>query len=573
MPLDAMVLTALCAERSAPLTGARIDRISMPEKDLLILSVHTKEDGNRKLLLSFRPGAARIHFTARSPENPTQPPMFCMLLRKYLLGARIRNLEQPEGERLVLIRLDASDELHFHSEKTLAVELMGKGLNLLLIGEDGRIVDCLRRVDYDDGARRALLPGLFYTLPPAQDKPSFLRTDADTFARMTASAPREKSPDRWLLDAFGGLSPLLCRELALDGWKGLEERADRLRQRIAERRFEPVMLLENGRPKDFSFLPIRQYADRWESRTYPDFSTLLEEFYSRRDLEESMRRRASELSRTVKSAHARLLRKLAAREQELSETENRETYRRRGDLITANIYRLKRGMASFEAQDYYEENCPTVTVPLDVRKTPQQNAAYNYKLYSKAKTAARMLTGLIETAQEETAYLESVLDELERAENERDLQDVRAELIAGGYLRSDQRRRREKRPAERKPMRFVSDSGREIFAGRGNVQNDELTFRLARRTDLWLHVQKIPGSHVIVSQSEGEADEQTIRQAAAIAVTLSRTAEGDRAAVDCTLVRNVKKPSGARPGRVIYTDYRTLAAQSDPGLVDRLRKE
>ena len=572
MPLDAMVLTALRYELEAPLTQARIDRISMPEKDVLVLSVHSRDGANRRLLISLRPGSARIHFTAQSQENPAQPPMFCMLLRKYLLGARIVALEQPEGERLLLLRLDSSDELHYHSEKTLAVELMGKGLNLLLIDAEGRILDCLRRVDYEDGARRALLPGLFYSLPPAQDKPSFFKTDPQSFDRAVNAADQSAPPDKWLLDTYGGLSPMLCRELAVRGWEGLSEAADDLRRRAAEKRFEPVMLLQEGQPKDFSFMPISQYGRHCECRTYPDFSTLLDEFYARRDRQENMRRRSAQLTKTAKTALSRLRRKLAAREQELLDTRDRETYRRRGDLITANIYRLSRGMESFETQDYYQEDCPTITIPLDPRKSPQQNAAYNYKLYTKAKTAARMLAELIQSAREEAEYLESVLDELERAESERDLQDIRAELTEGGYLRSEQRKRTRKSPV-RKPMRFLSDSGREILVGRGNVQNDELTFHQARRTDLWLHVQKVPGSHVIVSQTEGEADEDTIRQAAALAVTFSKARDAGKTAVDCTVVRNVKKPSGAKPGRVIYTDYRTLVAVGDAALAERLRKE
>ena len=572
MPLDAMVLTALRGELSASLTQARIDRISMPEKDVLVLSVHSRDGGNRRLLISLRPGSARVHFTSRAQENPAQPPMFCMLLRKHLLGGRICGLEQPEGERLLLLRVDSSDEMNFHSEKTLAVELMGKGVNLLLIDAEGRIIDCLRRVDYEDGARRALLPGLFYQLPPAQDKPSFFKTDAEEFGRMLSAADKGMAPDRWLLDSFGGLSPLLCRELSRSGWEGLESAAGELRRRAEEQRFEPTLLLQNSVPKDYSFMPIYQYGAAWENSTFPDFSTLLDDFYAGRDLQENMRRRSSELTKTVKTTLTRLRRKLAAREQELLDTRDRETWRRRGDLITANIYRLRRGMESFEAQDYYQEDCPAVTIPLDPRKTPQQNAAYNYKLYTKAKTAARMLTGLIETAREEAEYLESVLDELERAESDRDLQDFREELIRGGYLKK-QTQKKTRKPAARKPMRFISDTGREILVGRGNIQNDELTFRIARRTDLWLHVQKVPGSHVIVSQAEGEADEETIRQAAVLAVTYSQAKQGGKTAVDCTAVRFVKKPAGARPGRVIYTDQHTLIAQADPALAERLRRE
>ena len=573
MPLDAMVLSALRRELENPLVGAKIDRIAMPEKDAVVLSVHSREGGSRKLLLTTRPGSARIHFTEQSFENPPQPPMFCMLLRKHLLGGRVSALEQPVGERQLLIRVDAVDELNVHAEKTLALELMGKGLNLVLIGEDGRILDCLRRVDYEDSNRRALLPGLFYELPPAQPKPSFFRTEPGEILRMSAAADHDLPPEKWLLDTFGGLSPMLCRELALRGWEGLEDAVNAFFNRLENEDFTPVMISLQGSPRDFSFMPLHQYGPEAEQTVYPTFSVLLDEFYSLRDRQESLRRRSGELTRTARTARDRLRRKIAAREQELLATEKREEFRRRGDLITANMYRLKKGMRSFEAQDFYADGCPTVTVPLDERKTPQQNAALNYKLYTKAKTANRMLTELLASSREEEAYLESVLDELSRAENDRDLADIRRELTEGGYLRVKSGLKRQKLPPARKPMRFVSDAGREILVGRGNTQNDELTFRLARRTDLWLHVQKVPGSHVIVSQAEGEADEETVRQAAILAVTYSQAREAGRAAVDCTQVRHVKKPAGARPGRVIYTDYTTIAAQADPALAERLRRD
>lgn len=571
MPLDAVVLSALCSEMEEILPGARIDKITMPEKDMVILFIHGPA-GNKKLLISARPGAARVHFTQQKFENPPQPPMFCMLLRKYLLGARISSLEQPNHERMLLIQMDAADELGIRSKKTLAVELMGKALNIALIGEDGRILDCLRRVDYESG-RRPMLPGLFYELPPKQPKPDFFEVSDEEMACLLVQANKELPVDKWLLDSFGGLSPLICRELALEGWEGLCTSISQLRQLVRYGNYVPTMLLEDGRPKDFSFLPLRQYGAVLQSEKAERFAALLDSFYARRDKMESLRRRGAELNRTARTARDRLLRKLAARKQELKDTEKREEYRRRGDLITANMYRLKRGMSSFEAQDYYAEDCPAVVIPLDPLKTPQQNAALNYKLYNKAKTAQRVLTELISSSEEEADYLETVLDELARAETDRDLGDIRRELIAGGYIREKTGGKKVKLPPPRRPMRFRSDSGIEILVGRGNVQNDELTFKLARRTDLWFHVQKLAGSHVIVSQADGEADELTIRQAAALAATHSQAAGGGKTAVDYTMVRFVKKPSGAKPGRVIYTDYNTIIVEADEELSRRLLVE
>ena len=258
MPLDAILLTALRRELENSLLGAKIDRISMPEKDVLILSVHSREQGSRRVLISVRPGSARISLTEQTMENPAQPPMFCMLLRKYLIGARITALEQPLGERLLILRLDTVDELNCRGEKTLVLELMGKGLNLLLLDGDGHILDCIRRVDYEDSNRRALLPGLFYTLPPQQEKPSFFRTEREECERLLTHADRTQPPDKWLLDTFGGLSPLLCRELSLGGWEGLGATLDALRMRIDTGDFTPVMISIDGMPKDYTFQPVYQ---------------------------------------------------------------------------------------------------------------------------------------------------------------------------------------------------------------------------------------------------------------------------------------------------------------------------
>ena len=560
MPLDAAVLTALQNELAPALTGARIDKIAMPERDLVLLSVHTRE-GSRKLLISARSGSARMHFTTASFENPPQPPMFCMLLRKHLAGGRITGLEQPRMERMLLLRVDAVDELDVHSGKTLAIELMGKGVNLILIDGEGRIIDCLRRVDYECGARRAVLPGLFYELPPVQERPNFYTCDEDTAESMILHADRSNEPDRWLMSSFAGLSPLIAGELAVDGWEHLAERCAELKALVARGAFAPTMLWEKDQPRDFSFMPISQYGDSMKQSSESSFSELLDRFYIERDRLEILRRRGAELTRLVRTTRDRQLRKLAAREQELSSAKDRETYRRRGDLITANIYRLKKGMTSFETQDFYDPACPTVTVMLDGRKTPQQNAAENYKLYTKARTAEKVLQELIRKNTEEAAYLDSVLDELERSVNDRDLSDIRRELIVSGFIREKTDGKKQKLPAPRKPLLFHSPSGKEVLVGRGNTQNDELTFKLARRTDLWFHVLHFPGSHVILSQAEGEATEEDIAFAASLAVTYSRASGGGRAAVDYTQVRMVKKPGGALPGRVIYSGQKTVLAE------------
>ena len=568
MPLDAVCLTALRKELTRELTGAKIDKINMPERDLVILTLHLREGGNRKLLISARSGSARLHFTEKSFENPAQPPMFCMLLRKYITGARIAAVEQPGMERMVTLVLDSKDELGDESRKRLTLELMGRSVNLVLVGSDGRILDCLRRADMETNSVRPLLPGLFYDDPPKETKPGFFELSREERERLYLTAPREEEEDQRILHTFSGLSPLWCRELAASG--DVCGAMERLSVLVENGDYTPVLLREGEKPRDFSFAPIRQYGDYVTTETFPDFSSLLDAFYTRRDQQELLRRRSSDLTHAAKTARDRLLRKLDARQRELKATEKREEYRRTADLITANIYRLHKGMRSFEAQDFYQEDCPTVTVPLDVRKTPQQNSAAYYKLYTKAKTANRVLTELIAESEEEIRYLDSVLHEITRAETERDLSEIRAELTEGGYLKANPKQRRPKQPSRRQPLRFMTDGGREVLVGRSNTENDQLTLHTARRTDLWFHVQKLPGSHVILSQNEGEASEKDIRQAAVLAATYSQSG-GGKTAVDYTEVRRVHKPSGARPGMVIYTDQTTILAEPDPALAERLK--
>ncbi len=570
MPLDAVTLTGLTAELSAALVGSRIDKINMPERDLVILSLHSRDAGKQKLLLCARPGSARLHLTEQSYENPPQPPMFCMLLRKYLSGARITAVTQPPFERMVTLTLDSQDELGVVSRKELVLELMGKCVNLVLVGEDRRVLDCLRRADYETNEKRPLLPGLFYEAPPAESKPCFFTLSEEERRALWRSAEPERETDRRLLNTFGGLSPLICRELAQS--EDVEAAMKALAAVVERRSFHPTLLREGSKPRDFSFTPISQYGELVKNERFESFSALLDAFYAQREKAELMHRRSAELQRTAKTARDRLARKLDARRRELQATEKREEYRRTADLITANIYRLKRGERSFETQDFYQDDCPTVTIALDPRKTPQQNAAAYYKQYNKAKTANRVLTELIVGSEEEIAYLDSVLHELSRADCDRDLADIRRELIAGAYLKANEKERRQKQPPARKPLRFLTSSGAEVLVGRGNEDNDRLTLHTARRTDLWFHVQKLPGSHVILSQAEREATEQDILEAATLAATYSQSG-GGKTAVDCTQVRFVKKPAGARPGRVIYTDYKTLIVESDEALAERLRQK
>lgn len=573
MPLDAVTVSALAKELSERLEGGRIDKVQQPERDMLLLSLRAKGE-NLRLVIAAGTGNARAGITRGSFENPAEPPMFCMLMRKHLVGARILSVTQPEYERMLIFTLDTHDELGVQSEKKLAVELIGRSANAVLIGADGRIIDCMRRMDFAGDALRRMLPGMIYRLPPKQEKPVFFALDPAQRRALIASADKTVPVDKWLMDSFSALSPLICRELAYrcnNDYVNLPDACDALCEAVAAGELAPWLISIDGKPKDFSFMAISQYGPAAQLERYDSFSEMLDAFYTRRDRAEQQRRRSHDLTKTVRTLRDRQQRKLAAQHEELRRTEGREDIRHQAELVTANIYRLRRGDRSLECEDYYDPACPVVHIELDPLKTPQQNAAALYKEYNKLKAAEQHLTVLTREGERQLDYLNSVLDELERAETDRDLSDIRRELTETGYIRARKGGKAE-RVKPQSPLKFVSDDGLEILAGRSNAQNDELTLKLARRTDYWLHTQRVHGSHVIIRCEGEEPPPRTLEQAAGIAAYYSQARGAGKVQVDYTMVRNVRKPSGALPGKVIYTDHKTLLAESDGALAERLKR-
>lgn len=573
MPLDAVTVSALAKELSERLEGGRIDKVQQPERDMLLLSLRAKGE-NLRLVIAAGTGNARAGITRGSFENPAEPPMFCMLMRKHLVGARILSVTQPEYERMLIFTLDTHDELGVQSEKKLAVELIGRSANAVLIGADGRIIDCMRRMDFAGDALRRMLPGMIYRLPPKQEKPVFFALDPEQRRALIASADKTVPVDKWLMDSFSALSPLICRELAYrcnNDYANLPDACDALCEAVAAGELAPWLISIDGKPKDFSFMAISQYGPAAQLERYDSFSEMLDAFYTRRDRAEQQRRRSHDLTKTVRTLRDRQQRKLAAQREELRRTEGREDIRHQAELVTANIYRLRRGDRSLECEDYYDPACPIVHIELDPLKTPQQNAAALYKEYNKLKAAEQHLTVLTREGERQLDYLNSVLDELERAETDRDLSDIRRELTETGYIRARKGGKAE-RVKPQSPLKFVSDDGLEILAGRSNAQNDELTLKLARRTDYWLHTQRVHGSHVIIRCEGEEPPPRTLEQAAGIAAYYSQARGAGKVQVDYTMVRNVRKPSGALPGKVIYTDHKTMLAESDGALAERLKR-
>ncbi len=573
MPLDAIYLSALTAELKDKLVGGRIDKVQQPERDMLLLSLRAKGE-NLRLLLAAGTGNARVHLTESDFENPAEPPMFCMLLRKHLVGAHISAVYQPDFERLLIIELEGHDEMGFASQKKLVAEMIGRSANVILVDGEGRIVDCMRRMDFGGDAQRRMLPGMIYRLPPKQEKPPLLETDSAQRKTMIAGSDRQQSLDKWLLSSFAGLSPLVCRELAHrcgGSYDTLPELLDAFVDSVQAGDLRPTILYEEGKPRDFSFMPISQYGPSVSCREEESFSKLLDSFYSQRDRAEQQRRRSHQLFKTVRTIRDRIQRKLASQTEELRRTEDRDEVRKTAELVTANIYRIKKGDRTLECVDYYDPECPVIRIALDPLKTPQQNAAALFKEYNKLKAARAHLTGLIEEGERQLDYLNSVLELLSLSETEKDISDIRRELIATGYLRK-QGGSKADRSKGQAPWRFVTDDGFEVLAGRSNVQNDELTTKTGRRTDYWFHTQRLHGSHVILRCNGLEPTELAIAQASAIAAYYSQGREGGKVPVDYTMLRFVRKPSGALPGKVIYTDYKTIMTGADEALVKRLKK-
>ena len=602
MAFDAFFLSAVLEEVREKCIGARIDKIHQPSRDTLILQMHSR-DHRTKLLFAANPTAPRLHLTTASPENPAEPPMFCMLLRKHLMGAKLSDISQPPMERCATFTFDCTDEMGFPVQKKLVAELMGRTCNLYLLSPEGRILDCLRRIGLDESAKRAALPGLNYQEPdpvakknpkvchseqaqraeesthpnihcsntPCQDPSTGLRLAQDNSISLFLSALQEPGADVLadrLMDVFGGLSPLVCREASLFAAGDTDARIDALdvaktAEKLAlffhEHLNHPkpcYYALADGTPKQFAFCPIRQYGDYKEADS---FGALLDMYYTVRDRKDSMRQKSQAVRKTVQNLCTRLTRKLAIQEKELEATYDRERLRQLGDIVTANIHKIVKGQTIVQCEDFYDEEMKVIDIPISPILSPQQNAAKFYKDYARMKNAEKELTKQIELGETELYYLKSVLEELNRAQTDAELEEIKRELQDGGYIRADAGRKKVKQ-ARLQPMRFESTDGYPIYVGRNNRQNEELTFKLARKDDIWCHASKVHGSHVIISCGGTTPPDDTITQAAQLAAYYSETTGGQNIPVDVTAVKQVKKIPNGKPGMVIYHTYKTVIA-------------
>lgn len=572
MALDGAFLRHIKQELEEKLLGARVDKIHQPNREEVLVAFRTREAAY-KVLFSARANSARVHFTAIPLENPKQPPMLCMLLRKKLQGAKLVAIRQPELERLLHFDFDCINELGDHVTLTLTMEIMGRYSNIILTDEEGKIVDALKRVDAEMSSQRLVLPGLSYHLPPPQNKLCPLATSSQQVVEALNALPKDMELSKGYLAVLQGVSPIVCRELAHQVGRGREltvktmdeEQVFRagffyqqMRDTVEAVSGKPFMAASpQGKPMDFSFLEIHQYGTAAVVKEAESFSQLLDEFYRERDKQERMRVREQDLLKLLSTHSERLSRKINAQRGELEQCADRDGLRVAGDLISAHMYQMEKGAESVEIPDFYQEGSPLVRIKLDPALTPSQNAQKYYKEYRKAKTAEEKLTEQIELAGKELEYLESVLDALARAETERDLAEIRAELQEQGYLRK-LRSKKEKPAAVSAPMKFTTSDGFTVLVGRNNRQNDRLTLKTANNNDIWFHTKNIPGSHTVLVTQGREPTETAMEEAALLAAQHSRAKDSSQVPVDYTQIRYVSKPQGAKPGMVIYVNYKTL---------------
>ncbi len=582
MAIDGAYLYCLRHELESCLVGSRVDKIHQPSKEELVLALRGL-NGSHKVYISARVNSPRVHITEVALENPATPPMFCMLLRKRLVGARVAAIRQLGLERVLYFDFDAINELGDAVRLTLAVEVMGRYSNIILIDGDDRVVDSIKRVDLTMSPSRPILPGIGYIVPLVDS----VRLDLvnHTPEQMAARIASEKIPlEQAIRSCTQGFSPLICREIAYQTLRGeaddgelteaqfhrLERALYRIQQAIQspDKRMPYVLYRTDHTPLDFSFLPITQYGLSARGREADGFSRLLDEFYAEKDAVERMRQRSQDIWRALNTAVDRLSRKLNNQRRELATSRKRDEKRLYADLINANLHSIPRGANRAELINYYDEACPLLQVPLNPALSAAENAQQYYKEYRKAKTAEEILQQQLVIGERDLLYLDSVFDALSRATTVRELEELRQELVATGYMRRQSGR--QKNPPPTKPLQFQSDDGFTILVGRNNVQNDKLTTRMAKGSDWWFHTKAISGSHTVVLTDGVLPPESTLLQAAILAATHSKASNSSQVPVDYTQIRHVKKPTGAKPGMVIYETNRTVYVTPDPELAARL---
>lgn len=558
MALDGIFLYHLKNEIADFAVDSRVDKIYQPSRDELVISLRSRE-GSRKLLMSCNADSARIHFTDYPPENPPKPPMFCLMLRKRLTGAWITSIEQENLERIVKINFSGTDELGDKRSYSLIIEIMGRYSNIIFVDENAKIIDSMKRIDENKSQVREVLPGVTYVAPPAQDKMNIFTDDISKISQRIMQS--NKGLYKAAMDTIKGVSPIVCRELE----NGLSLDAFKVQ---AQNSVPTLVMLDT--PKDYAFIDIKQYDNLAEIKHYDTFSQLLDYFYYERVRLMRIKARSADLFKKLTTLQERAVRKAVNREKELEDCKDKETYKIFGDLINANQYRLEKGQPYYDLENYYDDNKP-VRIPADIFLTPAQNAQKYYKEYRKKQIAETKLNDFIAEANAEARYFESVIDALSRAETDSEISEIKTELSEGGYIKKTADKKKNQKSL--KPMKFRTRDGFSVLVGRNNLMNDRLTMKTAKNYDTWFHVQDSAGSHVICETSGTEITDAAIHDCAVIAAYFSKARESSNVAVDYTLVKNIKKPNGAKFGFVVYDPYKTEFATPTLEEVEGLKDE
>ncbi len=583
MSLDGALLHCV-KEELKNLIGARVDKIYQPSREEIVLTLRLlggADKSRKSLIFSANGGSARVNLTSAEFENPQSPPMFCMLLRKHLGGGRLVDIRQDGLERILYFDFECTNEIGDIVVNTVVSEIMGRHSNIIVV-RDGRVVDSIKRVTDEVSSVRRVLPNIVYETPPRAERLNLLEVNSDEV--LSVLDGRTDRLAKALPDVLEGVSPIFARECAYCAagdvdvpCGGLtEEQRGRIGAFLDKAKAalngaaEFTMLTdETGKKKDFCFVDIGQYGSAMTVTKFDTANALLDDFFSSAGRAERTRQRAHDLLKTVNNAYERVSRKLELQKKELAECGEREVFRVCGDLINANIYQLEKGMTSCTLDDFYTGE--RREIKLDARLTPSQNAQRYYAEYRKLDTAEKMLTELIKKGADDLVYLDSVLDCISRNENEQELNEIRRELREQGFIRGGRDKPDDKRKKLSEPMKFRSTDGFEILVGKNNKQNDTLTLKTAKATDIWLHTKDIAGSHVIIKTDGKTPSEQTIFEAAQLAAFHSKGRSGSGVPVDYTAVKFVKKPAGAKPGMVIFTNNKTLYVTPDESVTEKLR--
>lgn len=580
MALDGIFLSKLKDELKEVIVGLRVDKVNQPTKDEIVLSLRGKGCAY-SLLCCVRADSPRLHLTAHKISNPPTPPMFCMLLRKYLTGAMIKDIRQLSLDRVIFIDFDATNEIGDRIELTVCMEIMGKHSNFILLSE-GKVVDSIKRIDFSTSSVRQILPGLQYKFPPLQDKLNIETESVDSVYNRVVSY-ENKYLSSAVMMSVEGVSPIVAREISHRVCFGDEEVSSlgdvqlemlknelkKMKENLHKADGFYMLITAEGKPKDLSYIDIKQYDDSFSVKKYDSASELLDDFYYERDRINRINHRGHELIKLMTNLVERTARKLSIQREELKKCADREQLKLYGELIVANLYQLQKGTSFYEVQNYYDD-CKLIKIPCDPSLSPTENQKKYYKEYRKAQTAEEMLTKLIAEGENELLYLESVLDEISRADTDSEISAIRMELSDAGYIKNI-KGKKQKQPKELPPLEFRTSDGFRVLVGRNNVQNDKLSLKVASKSDMWLHTQKIPGSHVIIFGDGRDISDEAIEEAAVIAAYHSKARDSSLVPVDYTRVKALKKPNGAKAGMVIYHEYYSIIVTPDKDAVEKMK--